>query len=647
MPLITKPTGMSKIWALSGVKETPADSKIAQGWVVELPPYQYDNWLSNRQDTYNAHANQLGIPQWDAVTEYQGGKSYTSGIDGVIYKALVTNTNVVPSNPLNSSVWVKAFEDFGVVAALTASFNAHLVNYSTLASISNYPAARTNLNVYSKTESDVRFAAVAGNISNTFHVANATLDTQAINRGQFLSLLSQATEVSTGVSAIATQTEANVGTNDTKFITPLKGKTTYLMRSNNLSDVASIATAKTNLGIKDVGTTAGTIAAGDDSRIVNATPNSRVITAGSGLTGGGDLIANRTITLGVPASLTLTTTNSVSSESHTHAVDVLSLQGVAANTLAAGNDSRIVNAVPNTRTLLAGIGLTGGGTLAANQTIQLGVPTTLTLTATNTVTADSHSHAISVVSLQGTTASTLAAGDDSRIVNAVPNTRTFLAGNGLTGGGGLSANQTIQLGAPSSIGFTTTNTVSATSHTHNVDVTSFQGTTSDKLMAGNDSRVLNAVPNTRSVVAGDGLTGGGSLLTDRTVTLGTPSSLSVGSVNTVSSTSHTHAVDITSFFANRSFTDNGWYVLPGGLCVQWGTTAQDGGTNESRSHVFPLAFSNCLHVTVGTVGTASGVGAQKVAHFLSKSNTGFNWYSDAWDSNSVKIAATYIAIGLV
>lgn len=249
MALITKPSGLAKVWATSGVKETPSDSKIAQGWVVELPPYQYDNWLSNRQDSFNAHVNQVGIPIWDSGTEYIGGKSYVQGSDGVVYKALLTNTNVVPSNPLNYLTWVKAFEDYGSVAALTGTVNNHLTNYSTLSGISNPTVARANLSLYSKTESDNRFAPLLGNASNTFHVADAVLDTQAINRGQVYSLLNQATESTAGIAKIASQTDMNVGTDDEKIVTPKKAAATLLKRSNNLSDVTNVATARTNLGI--------------------------------------------------------------------------------------------------------------------------------------------------------------------------------------------------------------------------------------------------------------------------------------------------------------------------------------------------------------------------------------------------------------
>lgn len=53
---------------------------------------------------------------------------------------------------------------------------------------------------------------------------------------------------------------------------------------------------------------------------IGAVPTSRTLTAGNGLTGGGDLTANRTFTLGTPSDITNSTTNSVTATSHTHAL---------------------------------------------------------------------------------------------------------------------------------------------------------------------------------------------------------------------------------------------------------------------------------------------------------------------------------------
>ncbi|MCP2041646.1 microcystin-dependent protein [Neisseria sp. HSC-16F19] len=48
-------------------------------------------------------------------------------------------------------------------------------------------------------------------------------------------------------------------------------------------------------------------------------------------------------------------------------------------------------------------------------------------------------------------------------------TTTITAGNGLTGGGNLTANHTLSLGTPGKITATSTNTVTAASHTHEID----------------------------------------------------------------------------------------------------------------------------------------------------------------------------------
>jgi len=111
-------------------------------------------------------------------------------------------------------------------------------------------------------------------------------------------------------------------------------------RASNLSDLASASSARTNLGlggaaVLSVGTAAGTVAAGDDSRIVGAVQTSRQVASGTGLTGGGDLSADRTLAVSY---------------------------GTTVGTATQGNDTRVVNAVQTSRTV-------NGHALSANVTL--------------------------------------------------------------------------------------------------------------------------------------------------------------------------------------------------------------------------------------------------------------------------------------
>lgn len=153
------------------------------------------------------------------------------------------------------------------------------------------------------------------------------------------------------------------------------------------------------------------------------------VTAGNGLTGGGTLANSFQIALGLPSTISRSTTNSVTSTSHTHAIDTASTtragivqltdnltststeqaltarQGKSlkeqldrlSNTVDINNTgmSIMVNTKVNkTTSITTGEGLTGGGTLSENLVIALGTPSTITQSSTNTTTANSHSHAI-------------------------------------------------------------------------------------------------------------------------------------------------------------------------------------------------------------------------------------------------------------
>lgn len=158
MTLITKPD-MKNIWASGGDIVEPTDLKKQQGWTAEVPPFQYENWIQNRQDAYLAHINQRGIPAWDALTEYEvGGLSYVQGTDGNIYQSVAASgpTSVVqnPVTDATDTYWKVAFAKAGDTYTKTESDARYMRGSNNLSEITNATTARNNLGVYSKTETD-------------------------------------------------------------------------------------------------------------------------------------------------------------------------------------------------------------------------------------------------------------------------------------------------------------------------------------------------------------------------------------------------------------------------------------------------------------------------------------------------------------
>jgi hypothetical protein len=101
---------------------------------------------------------------------------------------------------------------------------------------------------------------------------------------------------------------------------------------------------------------------------------------------------------------------------------------------------------------------------------------------------------------------------------------------------------------------------------------------------------------------------------------------------------------------NQSLAANGWQKLPGGLIIQWGSTANNVGNNNNSYNVsFPTSFSSVYSVVIGTYtsdGNSAGVGAQTMAQLVSWTNSGFTWFADELESAGTKsIGIHWVAIG--
>lgn len=154
MAKLTKPD-ISVRWAELGDNTKPLDSYIQNGWEAVKPPRQYFNWLDNRQDSLLAYINQAGIPEWDAITEYEGGFSYVQGSDNKVYKCLADNTNTDPTDqPANAAFWEVAFAGKGDFDAVEARVDTLETEMGDGSGITNAAAWRTALSVYSQAEVD-------------------------------------------------------------------------------------------------------------------------------------------------------------------------------------------------------------------------------------------------------------------------------------------------------------------------------------------------------------------------------------------------------------------------------------------------------------------------------------------------------------
>lgn len=114
---IAKPV-FGDVWAHSGEKLSPDASKIAMGWIQEMMPYQYENFLQNRNDTVLTYLLQKGVAEWSSDQEYIANKSVVT-YNSQLYMATVTNTGTVPTT---TSSWKRLTTPLGANGAIPVSF---------------------------------------------------------------------------------------------------------------------------------------------------------------------------------------------------------------------------------------------------------------------------------------------------------------------------------------------------------------------------------------------------------------------------------------------------------------------------------------------------------------------------------------------
>tara|TARA_R110002167_G_scaffold61913_4_gene174905 strand:- start:10739 stop:12631 length:1893 start_codon:yes stop_codon:yes gene_type:complete len=228
-----------------------------------------------------------------------------------------------------------------------------------------------------------------------------------------------------------------VGTNELNLVNLVSTETEFDISiltaesSNSDSDLIAIYDASATAMRKQ---TRGEFLAGITGG--DGVPGTRTISAGDGLTGGGDLSADRTLSLDI---------SGLTAESTAGDTDLIAIYDASASALRKQTRAQFLagigGGVSESRTITAGVGLTGGGDLSADRTLSLDI---VGLTAESTA-GNSDLLVIydtSAAAYRKQTRSEFLAGVTTGLVTTGTSVNT---GSGLTGGGNLTTSRTLSL----------------------------------------------------------------------------------------------------------------------------------------------------------------------------------------------------------
>lgn len=225
---LRKPYG--KIWANTGENIAPVDTKIDTGWIQEMMPYQWENWLTNRQDEALSYYFQKGIPEYNISEEYIANKSIVT-YNGNVYIATSTVTGVLPTT---TTSWrrISPTTDVNGIVSITGGGTG-----ATSAS-----AARTALGIGTLgTQASTNVAITGGNI-NGVTIGGTTPANGTFNSltGQTVTATTQFTGPGLGLTSVPASSLVGVIADAN-----LSGTYTGVSITGNAATATTLATART------------------------------------------------------------------------------------------------------------------------------------------------------------------------------------------------------------------------------------------------------------------------------------------------------------------------------------------------------------------------------------------------------------------
>lgn len=125
---------LDRVWASAAPPSNIQDpdlfgsmDKVARGWEAEIPPFQWFNWLLNRNDVIKLALAERGIFSWGEEVSYRKGALTFNDGDNKIYVALQANKGQNPDD-LGSVYWEESAVNLTVeeFQELLSRLNSHI-----------------------------------------------------------------------------------------------------------------------------------------------------------------------------------------------------------------------------------------------------------------------------------------------------------------------------------------------------------------------------------------------------------------------------------------------------------------------------------------------------------------------------------------